>query len=163
MGLCYLARSALGAMESPVNFSVVHRCVRDPRVALPDRMNRLSAAYHEQTPIGEKLTRIEYDVDEIANLGGDTANQNIRAFLFFALNLAMMARLNFLMTLTIRPLMPLFAIIQLRFSVLLKLRANEARVEVGAATRILTEHLGAGPQIQFLDAEQMCAERARSA
>jgi ABC-type multidrug transport system fused ATPase/permease subunit len=93
---------------SLVNFSIAQRCVRDLRVALLDQMNRLSADYHEQTPTGEKLTRIEHDVDEIANLGADTANQSVRAILFFALNLAMMARLNLFMTLTVLPLMPVF-------------------------------------------------------
>jgi ABC-type multidrug transport system fused ATPase/permease subunit len=146
-----------------VNFSIAQQCVRDLRVALLDRMNRLSPDYHEKTPTGEKLTRIEHDVDEIANLGADTANQSIRAILFFALNLAMMARLNLFMTLTVLPLMPLFAIVQRRFSVRLKTRADEARSEVGAATSILTEHLAAVPQIQFLGAEEASAQRALSA
>jgi ABC-type bacteriocin/lantibiotic exporter with double-glycine peptidase domain len=163
IGLCYVGRSALSAAGSMVNFSIAQRCVRDLRVALLDQMNRLSPDYHEQTPTGEKLTRIEHDVDEIANLGADTANQSIRAILFFALNLAMMARLNLLMTLTVLPLMPLFAIVQRRFSVLLKTRAEEARSKVGLATSILTEHLAAVPQIQFLGAEEASAQRAVTA
>lgn len=163
IGLCYFGRSAFSAAGSLVNFSVVQRCVRDLRIAFLNQMIRLSADYHEQTPTGEKVTRIEHDVDEIANLGADTANQSVRAILFFALNLAMMARLNLQMTLTVLPLMPLFAIIQRRFSVLLKTRAEEARVETGAATSILTEHLAAVPQIQFLGAEQASAERTSSA
>jgi ABC-type bacteriocin/lantibiotic exporter with double-glycine peptidase domain len=162
IGLCYFARSVLNAVGSLVNFSIAQRCVRDLRIALLDQMNRLSADYHEQTPTGEKLTRIEHDVDEIANLGADTANQSIRAILFFALNLAMMARLNLSMTLTVVPLMPLFAIIQRRFSVLLKARADEARTGLGAATSALTEHLAAVPQIQFLGAEEACAQRTVS-
>jgi ABC-type bacteriocin/lantibiotic exporter with double-glycine peptidase domain len=163
IGLCYFGRSALSAAGSLVNFSISQRCVRDLRVALIDQMNRLSADYHEQTPTGEKLTRIEHDVDEIANLGADTANQSLRATLFFALNLAMMARLNLLMTLTVLPLMPLFAIVQRHFSVRLKTRADEARSEVGAASSLLTEHLAAVPQIQFLGAEEASALRAVSA
>ena len=162
IGLCYFGRSVLYAMGSLVNFSIAQRCVRDLRIALLDQMNRLSADYHEQTPTGEKLTRIEHDVDEIANLGADTANQSLRAVLFFVLNLAMMARLNLPMTLTVLPLMPLFAIIQRRFSVKLKARADEARSEVGAATSVLNEYLAAVPQIQLLGAEEVSAQRARS-
>jgi ABC-type bacteriocin/lantibiotic exporter with double-glycine peptidase domain len=161
VGICYFGRSALGAIASLVNFSIAHQCVRDLRIVLLDQMNRLSADYHEQTPTGEKLTRIEHDVDEIANLGADTANQSIRAILFFALNLAMMARLNLYMALTVLPLMPLFAIVQRRFSLRLKTRADEARGRVGAATSILTEHLAAVPQIQFLGAEGASALRAQ--
>jgi len=163
IGLCYFSRSALGVLGSLVNFSIAQRCVRDLRVALLDQMNRLSADYHEQTPTGEKFTRMEHDVDEIANLGADTANQSVRAILFFALNLAMMARMNLPMTLTVLPLLPLFAIVQRRFSAMLKLRADEARAEVGAATSILTEHLAAVPQIQLLGAEEASALRTVSA
>ena len=162
IGLCYFGRSALYTMGSLVNFSIAQRCIRDLRIALLDQMNRLSADYHEQTPTGEKLTRIEHDVDEIANLGAETANQSLRAVLFFVLNLAMMARLNLTMTLAILPLMPLFAIIQRRFSVLLKTRADEARSEVGVATSMLNEHLAAIPQIQLLGAEERSANQARS-
>ena len=162
IGLCYFGRSVLYAMGSLVNFSIAQHCVRDLRIALLDQMNRLSADYHERTPTGEKLTRIEHDVDEIANLGADTANQSLRAVLFFVLNLAMMARLNLPMTLTVLPLMPLFAIIQRRFSVMLKARADEARSEVGLAASVLNEYLAAVPQIQLLGAEEASAQRARS-
>lgn len=162
IGLCYFGRSFLYAMGSLVNFSIAQHCVRGLRIALLDQMNRLSADYHEQTPTGEKLTRIEHDVDEIANLGAETANQSVRAVLFFVLNLAMMAKLDLPMTLTILPLMPLFAIIQRRFSILLKTRADEARGEVGVATSVLNEHLAAVPQIQLLGAEQASAQRALS-
>lgn len=160
IGLCYFGRSALYGIGSLINFSTSLDCVRDLRIALLDQLNRLSVDYHEQTPSGEKLTCIEHDVDEIANLGADTANQSIRAVLFLALNLAMMARLNLPMTLTVLPLMPLFAIVQQRFSIRLKARADEARFEVGAATSVLNEHLGAVPQLQFLGAEEASAERA---
>jgi ABC-type bacteriocin/lantibiotic exporter with double-glycine peptidase domain len=163
IGLCYFGRSALSAAGSLVNFSIVQRCVRDLHITLLNQMIRLSADYHEQTPTGEKLTRIEHDVDEIANLGADTANQTVRAVLFFTLNLAMMARLNWPMTLIVLPLMPVFAIIQRRFSVLLRTGAEDARIEMGAASSILTEHLSAVPQIQFLAAEQASAERAGTA
>src|SRR5579859_1891349 len=134
IGLCYFSRSALSAAGALVNFSIAQRCVRDLRIALLDRMNRLSADYHEQTPTGEKLTRIEHDVDEIANLGADTASQSIRVALLFSLNLTMMARLNLPMTLTVLPLVPLFAVVQRRFSTLLKVRADSARAEVGSVT-----------------------------
>lgn len=162
IGLCYFGRSALYGVGSLVNFSTSLDCIRDLRIALLDQLNRLSVDYHEQTPSGEKLTYIEHDVDEIANFGADTVNQSIRAILFFVLNLAMMARLNLSMTLAVLPLMPLFAIIQRQFSIRLKARADEARFEVGAATSVLSEHLGALPQLQFLGAEGMSAERTSS-
>jgi ABC-type bacteriocin/lantibiotic exporter with double-glycine peptidase domain len=162
IGFCYYGRNALYGLGSLVNFSIAQRCVRDLRVALLEQMNRLSVDYHEQTPTGEKLTRLERDVDEISNLGADTANQSIRAVLFFVLNLTMMAKLSPQMTLVVLPLIPLFAIVQRKFSWRLKAKAEAARQEVGSATAILNEHLSAVPQIQFLGAENLSADRAVS-
>jgi len=91
IGLCFFGRSDLYLMGSLVNFSIAQHCVSDLRIVLLDQMNRLSADYHERMPTAEKLTRIEYDVDEIANVGADTANQSIRAVLFFILNLTLIS------------------------------------------------------------------------
>jgi ABC-type multidrug transport system fused ATPase/permease subunit len=162
IGICYLARTALYGMGSLINFSTSLDCVRDLRAALIDQLNRLSVDYHEMTPVGEKLACIEHDVDEIANFAADTVNQVIRAVLFIALNLMMMARLNLPMTLVLLPLMPLFAYVQRRFSIRFKSLADKTRFEVGAATSVLNEHLDALPQLQFLGAEAVNAKRASS-
>jgi ABC-type bacteriocin/lantibiotic exporter with double-glycine peptidase domain len=159
IGLCYLARSALASAGALINFSISQKCVRELRIALLDQMNELSPDYHEQMPTGEKLTRFEHDVDEIASLGTDTANQSIRAALFLMLNLAIMAKLSVAMTLTILPLLPLFAIIQRRFRTALKSKADKTRAKVGWASSLLNEHLSAVPQIQFLGAEKVAAQR----
>jgi ABC-type multidrug transport system fused ATPase/permease subunit len=53
--------------------------------------------------------------------------------------------------------------VQRSFSVLLKTRAEDTRSKVGLATSILTEHLAAVPQIQFLGAEAASAQRAVTA
>jgi ABC-type multidrug transport system fused ATPase/permease subunit len=143
-----------------INFSVSQGFVRDLRAALLDQMNRLSPDYHEQTPTGEKITCVEYDVDEIAGLGADSVNQSIRAVLFFVLNLAMMAHLSRTLTLVIVPLLPLFAITQRVFRTLMQKRSDEARTEVGTASSVLNEHLSAVPQIQLLGAEDLSAHRS---
>jgi ABC-type multidrug transport system fused ATPase/permease subunit len=125
-------------------------------------MYRLSADYHEQTPTGEKLTRFEHDIDEIANLGADTANQSIRAALFFVLSLAMMMKLSVPMTLAVLPLLPLFAMVQRRFRRFLKVKADAARDEIGSANSLLNEQMAAVPQIQFLGAEEWTSRSAVS-
>lgn len=160
IGICYFGRTALASAGALVNFSITQQCVRNLRIALLDQMNRLSEDYHRETPSGEKLARMEHDVDEISNLGADTANQTVRALLFFVLNLAMMASLSPTMTLTVLPLLPLFAIVQRSYRRKLKERADEARKEIGTAASLLNEHLSAVPQIQFLGAEESTAQRA---
>src|SRR6266853_1693868 len=53
----------------PVVFRTVQSLVFQIRLAILEQMNRLSADYHETTPIGEKLYRLEQDVDQVAELG----------------------------------------------------------------------------------------------
>jgi ABC-type multidrug transport system fused ATPase/permease subunit len=159
IGACYLGRSFLSSAGLMVNFGVSQQCVRELRVALIDQMNRLSEEYHRQTPAGEKLTCIEHDVDEIATLGVDIISQSIRAVLFFILNLMMMAKLNPAMTLCVLPLLPLFVFVQRGFQTRLGTRANDVRTKIGSATSLLSEHLSAIPQVQFLGAEETSMRR----
>jgi ABC-type multidrug transport system fused ATPase/permease subunit len=90
LGLLCVSFAGLAATADPLFLQL--------RIELLDQMNRPSEDYHQQTPTGEKLTRMEHDVDAIADLGADTANQSIRAILFFVLYLVMMVRLNLSMT-----------------------------------------------------------------
>ena len=69
IAVCYFARSSLSALGLLVTFSIAQRCVHNLRFALLDQLNRLSADYHEHASTGERLTRIEHDVDETADLG----------------------------------------------------------------------------------------------
>lgn len=98
-------------MGSLINFSISQYWILKLHVALRDQINRLSAEYRERTQTGEQLTFLERDVDEIANPGAAATNPRIRAILFVVLNLAMMAKLNLPMTLTILPMIPLLAVI----------------------------------------------------
>ena len=39
------------------------------RLEILEQMNRLAADYHQTTPVGQKLHRMEQDVDQVAELG----------------------------------------------------------------------------------------------
>src|SRR3989454_11835719 len=65
----YLCRLVLSALSGVVSFRTVQNLVFSIRLSILEQMNRLSADYHESTPIGEKLYRMEQDVDQVAELG----------------------------------------------------------------------------------------------
>lgn len=159
IGLCFVVRAILFSAGSLINFAVSQRCVKELRLTLFTHLTELSVEYHEATAPGETLTRIDHDVDEIARLGADTASQITRAALLLSLNLLMMAKLNWTMTLLVLPFIPLFAWIQWLFKLMLKNRSDLARKEIGAVRSFLTEHLSAVPQIQYLGAEHVTTMR----
>jgi ABC-type multidrug transport system fused ATPase/permease subunit len=117
-------------------------------------MTRLSADWHERTFLGEKLSRIEQDVEQISQFGADVANSVVRSVIFFITNLAIMFALNWRMTFSVLPLLPIFLVVRARFRDAIHARADQARAEVGKASGRLAEHLGAVPQIQILGAEE---------
>lgn len=159
IALCFVARSAVGGMGGLSSFRVAQLLGRDLRVEVLEHMTALSADWHERTFLGEKLSRIEQDVEEIAQFGADVLNTMLRSAIFFVVNLAIMAVLNWRMTLTVLPLLPLFSIVRARFRAVIQVRADETRAEIGRASSNLAEHLGAVPQLQILGAEEMRISR----
>src|SRR6266478_7754005 len=65
----YVCRLGFSALAGIVSFRTVQNLVFRIRLDILEHMNRLSAEYHESTPIGEKLYRMEQDVDQVAELG----------------------------------------------------------------------------------------------
>lgn len=159
IGVCYCAAALFESSGLLISFSVSQQCTRDLRTALLAQMNRLSIDYHENTPTGEKLALLGHDIEEVATLGSDIAIQSVRVVLFLVLNLVMMARLNRSMTIAVLPLMPLFALLQLRFNIRLKKLADKARDAFGSANSVTDEHLSAVPQIQYLGAGSIMEQR----
>jgi ABC-type multidrug transport system fused ATPase/permease subunit len=116
-------------------------------------MTNLSADWHERTFLGEKLSRIEQDVQQIAEFGSEVANSSLRTVIFFFVNLVIMFFLNWRITLSVMPLLPFFLWVREHFRSRIRSYADQAQAGVGNASGVLAEHLGAVPQIQILGAE----------
>jgi ABC-type multidrug transport system fused ATPase/permease subunit len=155
IALCFIGRSGLGGLGGLLSYRVAQLLAQDLRVELLGHMNTLSAEWHERTLLGEKLSRIEQDVEQIAQFGADVVNSAVRSGVFFILNLAIMFSLNWQMTVSVLPLFPLFLWVRAQFRLKIQLRADRAQAEIGRAAGNLTEHLGAIPQIQILGAQDI--------
>ncbi len=152
IALCFLCRSALGGAGSLCGFRVTQMLGQDLRRELLQQMTRLSADWHERTMLGDKLSRFDTDVEQIAQFGSDAVNMIVRSTVFFFLNLAIMLRLNAPMTLTLLPLLPLFYLVRWRFRALIQNRAKETQEGTGWAIGRIAEHLGGIIQLQLLGA-----------
>jgi ABC-type bacteriocin/lantibiotic exporter with double-glycine peptidase domain len=100
--------------------------------------------------LGEKLSRLETDVHQIAQFGADVVNTVVRGGIFFCLNLVIMLKLNVAMTLSVLPLLPTFYLVRWKFRPLMQARAKDEQAGVGRATGNIAEHLGAVPQLHFI-------------
>jgi len=155
IALCFVGRSALGGVSSLLSFRVTQRLSQDLRSELLTHMTNLSADWHEKTLLGQKVTRIEQDVDQISQYGSDVGNTIVRSAVFFVVNIVIMLMLSWQIAVALLPLLPLFFWLRLRFRNLIQDRADRAQAEIGNAAAHLTEHLAAVPQVQLLGAEDI--------
>jgi ABC-type bacteriocin/lantibiotic exporter with double-glycine peptidase domain len=154
IALCFIGRSMLSGLGGLVGFRVAQRFGQDLKQELLAHMTRLSADWHERVMLGEKLSRLDTDVDEIAQFGADAVNTIVRVVIFFGLNLVIMLKLNVAMTLSVLPLLPVFYLVRWKFKPLMQTRANEAQAGIGRTSGRIAEHLGAVPQLHLLGADQ---------
>ena len=153
ISLCFIARSVLDGAGGLFSFRVAQLSAQDLRVELLSHMTSLSADWQERMMLGDKLSRIEKDVEQISQFCSDVATSVVRSLVLFVVNLAIMFSMNWRITLSVLPLLPLFLWVRAHFRSRIQQRADHAQTIVGKASGNLAEHLGAVPQIQILTAE----------
>jgi ABC-type multidrug transport system fused ATPase/permease subunit len=154
IAFCFIGRALFASAGGLFSFRVAQCLGQDIKRELLEHMNRLSADWHEQTLLGEKLTCLDSDVEQIAQFGADAVNTIVRVAIFFSLNLVIMFTLNVPMTLAVLPLLPVFYFVRRKFRPLIQMRAGDTQAGTGRAIGRIAEHLGAVPQLHLLGAEE---------
>jgi ABC-type bacteriocin/lantibiotic exporter with double-glycine peptidase domain len=154
IALCFVGRSVFSGVGGLVSFRVAQLFGQDLKQELLAHMTRLSVDWHERVMLGEKVSRLDTDVDQIAQFGAGAVNTIVRVFIFFGLNLVIMLKLNVAMTLSVLPLLPVFYLVRWKFRPLMQARANAAQTDIGKTSGRIAEHLGAVPQLHLLGADQ---------
>jgi ABC-type bacteriocin/lantibiotic exporter with double-glycine peptidase domain len=148
--VCQLSCYAAGGILS---FRTVQKLVYSIRLKLLEQINRLSADFHETVPLGEKLYRIEQDVDQVAELGSTIIPSVLQTAFTSIFVLTTMFVLNFRLTCVLLPLMPLFVFLKKQYEIRLRRAADSAQEESGRENNFLQEHLSSVVQIQLLRQE----------
>ena len=104
----YGCRTGFSALSRLVSFRTVQKLALTMRLQILDQMNRLSADYHETTPVGQKIYRIEQDVDQAAELGSSIVPSMLQTGFNTIFVIGTMSFLNLRLTCILLPLMPLF-------------------------------------------------------
>jgi ABC-type multidrug transport system fused ATPase/permease subunit len=149
---CFLTRSVLSSTATLFGFRAKQLIGQDLRVATLTHMSNLSAAWHERVKLGEKLCRLDSDIEEVAYVSSTCVHIVSRAGLFFVLNLFIMSRLSPKITLCFLPVLPLFLCVRKYFQASIRTRSDSSRNENGKALAGLAEHLSAITQLELLGA-----------
>jgi ABC-type bacteriocin/lantibiotic exporter with double-glycine peptidase domain len=146
----YICRLGLSAMAGLVSFRTVQALVFRIRLGILEQMNRLSADFHETVPTGEKLYRLEQDVDQVAELGSSLVPYALQTAFNAAFVIVTMFVLNFKLTCMVLPLVPIFFVLRKYFERRLREASDSAQGQSSKESSFLQEHLAAVVQIQLL-------------
>jgi ABC-type bacteriocin/lantibiotic exporter with double-glycine peptidase domain len=149
--LCQVVCSAFGGVLS---FQTVQKLIFSIRLALLQQINQLSADYHETTPLGEKLYRMEQDVDQVAELGSTMVPYLLQTAVTAVFVMSAMFVLNFRLACILIPLMPIFVLVQRRYQTRLQRAADSAQDKSSKENNFLQEHLTSIVQIQLLHQQE---------
>jgi ABC-type bacteriocin/lantibiotic exporter with double-glycine peptidase domain len=162
----YVCRLGLSATAGLVSFQTVQALVFRIRLSILEQINRLSADFHETTPIGEKLYRMEQDVDQVSELGSSLVPYALQTLFNAIFVVATMFVLNFKLTCMVLPLVPLFFVFRRYFDSRLRQASDSAQQQSSKESSFLQEHLSSVVQIQLLHQERnqtrMFLERAKA-
>jgi ABC-type multidrug transport system fused ATPase/permease subunit len=125
-----------------------------------EKINRLSADFHETMPVGEKLYRVEQDVDQVAEFGSFVPHLLQAGFnLLFVITA--MAALNFRLLFVLTPLLVLAGYVAFHYQNRLRISSEVAQGRGGVETSFLQEHLASVIQVQLLNRESGQTESFR--
>src|SRR5260370_11279876 len=150
----YVFRLAFSALAGLVSFRTVQELVFRIRLSILEQMNRLSADYHETTSVGEKLYRIEQDVDQVAEQGSSLVPYVLQTMINALFVVVAMFVLDFRLSCVVLPLMPLFFVFRRRFDSRLRWASDLAQQQSSKESSFLQEHLASVIQMQLLYQEK---------
>lgn len=157
--LTYIGRLGFDSLAGVLNFRAVQKMSFHSRLNLLRQLQRLTAEYHDNTPVGDTLHRLQQDVDQTSSLSGEVVPAALRIVTLFVLVMAAMLALNWRLTAIVLPLIPLFILVRRQFHEHLSKASDEVQQQSGKVVAFLEEHLSAIVQVQLLSCEQREARR----
>jgi subfamily B ATP-binding cassette protein MsbA len=157
--LTYMGRLGFDSLAGMLNFRALQKMTFRSRLNLLRHLQRLSAEYHDNKPVGDTLHRLQIDVDQIGTLSGEVIPTALRMVTVCTLILITMLALNYRLTVIVLPLIPVFILVRRRFHDRLREVSDSVQEQSGKMIGFLEEHLSAIVQVQLLSCEQREARR----
>jgi subfamily B ATP-binding cassette protein MsbA len=155
----YMGRLGFDSLAGMLNFRAVQKMTFRSRLHLLRHLQRLSAEYHDNRPLGDTLHRLQIDVDQIGTLSGEVIPSALRIVTVFSLVMTTMLVLNYRLTAIVLPLLPVFIFMRRRFHHRLRQASDSVQEQSGRMIGFLEEHLSTIVQVQLLSCEQREARR----
>src|ERR1700722_7369328 len=145
----YVGRVLFQNWATLCTFGGGQRLALKVRIELFVHLERLTARFYRDNPIGDLVQRLDRDVDVICEQATDLVPALLRMVLVLVLVIITMFTLSWRLAAPLLPLLPLFLLVRHRFRGPLQRAADEFREVAGQQSKVLTEFLGAMVQIQL--------------
>lgn len=155
----YMGRLGFDNLAGLLNVRAVQKMTFRSRLRLLRHLQRLSAEYHDNRPVGDTLHRLQVDVDQVGTLSGEVIPIALRMITVFCLVMTTMLVLNYRLTSIVLPLIPVFVVVRRRFHSRLRAASDSVQEQSGKMIGFLEEHLSAIVQVQLLSCEAREARR----
>ena len=152
--LCYQGRAALTAVGGYLTVQAAQRLALELRLSLIRHLDKLSADYHENIPVGASMYPLRDPVEEISYFGSDLVPSVLRTLMATMLTMGTMLVLNVRLTLAILPLIPVFLLARRHFRDRLECDSERVQQEQASWSNFQQEHFSSIIAIQ-----QLCKER----
>jgi ABC-type bacteriocin/lantibiotic exporter with double-glycine peptidase domain len=137
-----------------VSFRMRLRALRD--------LQTLRTEVHEHASVGDRLYRLEHDVEQIGSLLGEAIPDAFRLLLVLLFIQLAMFILNLQLALVVLPLIPVFLLLVKLYRARLRSASDRVHGQQGVVSGFLQEHLSALVQVHLLSAEPRQARRFAS-
>jgi len=155
----YIARLLFGGLGNLLTSQATQKMIFKTRLELLRHIQMLPAEYHENNPSGDTQHRLEQDIANIGEIGGDFIPACLRLIVVTTLIITTMLILNPKLTSVVLPLFPAYMYVRRRYNIKLRNCSDQVQKQSGSVSSFLQEHLSAMIQVQLLQQELGDARR----
>jgi ABC-type bacteriocin/lantibiotic exporter with double-glycine peptidase domain len=158
--LGYQGRMAFTSLGCYLMLTAAQRLTLTLRMSLFGHLNKLSAEYYEDTPVGNVMYPLKEPIEEVSYFGSDLLPAILRMFLMVSFTIVTMFALSPVLTLAVLPLIPVFLVARQHFHRRFVAKADTVQRNRLAWSTFLEEHLSSVIPIQLLGQEKRQERRA---
>jgi subfamily B ATP-binding cassette protein MsbA len=155
----FIFNQILVAFAGLCSFRVSRKIIFRMRLRALRDLQGLRTEVHEHASVGDRLYRLEQDVEQIGSLLGEAIPDAFRILLVLLFIQLAMCILNLRLALLVLPLIPVFLILVKRYRARLRTASDRVHEQQGVVTGFLQEHLSALVQVHLLSGELRQARR----
>ncbi len=147
-------RMVTSAASGVLTFRATQKTALRLRMNLLRHLTNLSLDFHSRVAPGDKIFRVERDIDQLVDGGSGLVAQSLSFLSTTTLTLATMMYLNPRLTCAVLPLNALFLLLRRRFKSRLEMTSETVQQRASEASSCVQEHLNNVPQCQILRSER---------